>query len=101
MLHEFDGYDERWENKIDNSHNDKEEQSMLDRIRRRVVRASENSIDYSDVGRLYANINNIAYASSLDEVEVEHSDKFEQLRDRLINHLKYQYLEGKLHWIQI
>lgn len=101
MLHEFDGYDERWENEIDNSHNDKEEQIMLDRIRRRVVRASENNIDYSDIGRLYANIYNIAYANSLDDVEVEHSDKFEQLRDRLINHLKFQYLEGKLHWIQI
>lgn len=101
MLHEFDGYDERWENEIDNAHNDKEEQAMLDRIRRRVVRASENNEDYSEVGRLFANINNIAYASSLDDVEVEHSDNFERLREKLINHLKYQYLEGKLHWIQI
>lgn len=33
MLHEFDGYDERWENEISNSHNDKEEQIILDRIR--------------------------------------------------------------------
>ena len=51
--------------------------------------------------KMNANIYNIAYASSLDDVEVEHSDKFEQLRDRLINHLKFQYLEEKLHWIQI
>ena len=101
MLHEFDGYDERWENEIENSHNDKEEQAMLDRIRRRVVKASENNEDYSDVGCLYANINNIAYASSLDDVEVEYSDKFEQLRDKLVNHLKCQYLDGKLHWIKI
>ena len=68
MLHEFDVYDERWEIEIDNSHNDKEEQFMLDRVRRRVVRASENNIDYSDVGRLYANIYDIAYATSLDDV---------------------------------
>lgn len=101
MLHEFDGYDERWENEIENSHNDKEEQAMLDRIRRRVVKASENNEDYSDVGYLYANINNTAYASSLDDVEVEYSDKFEQLRDKLVNHLKCQYLDGKLRWIKI
>ena len=101
MLHEFDGYDERWENEIDNCHNDKEEQAMLDRIRRRVVRASENNEDFSKVGRLFSNINNISHARSLDEVEVEHSHKFEELREKLVKHLTNQYLEGKLKWIQI
>ena len=101
MLHEFDGYDERWENEIDNCHNDKEEQAMLDRIRRRVVRASENNEDFSKVGRLFSNINNISHARSLDEVEIEHSHKFEELREKLVKHLTNQYLEGKLKWIQI
>ena len=101
MLHEFDGYDERWENELDNLHNDKEEQAMLDTIRRRVVRACENNEDFSAVGRLFTNINNVAYANSLDDVEVEYSDRFEELRDKLVNHLTNQYLEGKLNWIQI
>lgn len=101
MLHEFDGYDERWENEISNSHNDKEEQIILDRIRRRVVKATENNIDSSSIGRLYNNINDIAYANSLDDVEVEHSIKFDQLRHNLVSHLKHQYINGKLKWIQI
>ena len=73
MLHEFDGYDERWENELDNLHNDKEEQAMLDKIR---------------------------YANSLDDVEVEYSDKFVELRDKLVGHLTNQYLAGKLNWIK-
>ena len=101
MLHEFDGYDERWENEITNNHNDKEEQIVLDRIRRRVIRATENNIDYSSIGRLYNNINNIAYANLLDDVEVEYSVKFDQLRKNLVSHLNFQYLQGKLKWIQI
>jgi hypothetical protein len=101
MLHEFDGYDERWENELDNLHTDKEEQAMLDRIRRRVVRACENTEDYSSVGRLFNNYNNIRYAGSLDDVEVELSDKFEELRGKLVKHLTNQYLEGKLHWVHI
>lgn len=101
MLHEFDGYDEMWENEINNAHNDKEEQAVLDRIRRRVVRASENNEDYSEVGMLHANINNISYASLLDDVAVEYSDEFEILRNKLVKHLSMQYLEGKLRWVQI
>ena len=101
MLHEFDGYDERWENELYNAHNDKEEQAMLDKIRRRIVRTAENKDDYSAVGRLFSNINNINFASSLDDGEIEHSDKFEDLRSKLVKHLTNQYLEGKLKWIQI
>jgi hypothetical protein len=101
MLHEFDGYDERWENELYNAHNDKEEQAMLDKIRKRVVRTAENKDDYSTVGRLFANINNIQLASSLDEGDIEYSDKFEDLRHKLVKHITNQYLEGKLEWIQI
>ena len=101
MLHDFDGYDERWENEICNNHNDKEEQVVLDRIRRRVVKATENNIDYSTIGRLFNNINSIGNASLLDEGAVEHSAKFDSLRRNLVSHLKYQYLNGKLKWIQI
>lgn len=101
MLHDFDGYDERWENEICNNHNDKEEQVVLDRIRRRVVKATENNIDYSTIGRLFNNINSIGNASLLDEAAVEHSAKFDLLRRNLVSHLKYQYLNGKLKWIQI
>ena len=61
---------------------------MLDKIRRRVVRACENTEDLSSVGRLFNNINNIGYANSLDDVEVEYSDNFEELRDKLVSHLK-------------
>ena len=101
MLHDFDGYDERWENEISNNHNDKEEQVVLDRIRRRVVKATENNIDYSTIGRLFNNINSIGNAGLLDEGAVEHSAKFDLLRRNLVSHLKYQYLNGKLKWIQI
>ena len=73
---------------------------MLDKIRRRIVRTAENKDDYSAVGRLFSNINNINFASSLDDGEIEHSDKFEDLRSKLVKHLTNQYLEGKLKWTQ-
>ena len=73
MLHEFDDYDERWKNELDNLHTDKEEQAMLDKIRRRVVKACENTEDFSSVGRLFNIYNNIRYAGSLDDVEVKFS----------------------------
>lgn len=91
----------RWENELDNLHADKEEQAMLDKIRRRVVKACENTEDFSSVGRLFNNYNNIRYAGSLDDVEVEFSGDFEELRGKLVEHLTNQYLEGKLQWIQI
>ena len=39
------------------------------------------------VGRLFTNIDNIGYANSLDDVEVEYSDKFEELRDKLVSQI--------------
>lgn len=102
MLHEFDGYDEKWEDEIDNSHNDKEEQIHLDKIRRRVVRAVENTNDYSHVGRLQNNMNNINFAHTLDQdVAVEISNEHEVLRDKLVRHLTLQYLAGTLRWLTI
>ena len=102
MLHEYDGYDIRWEAEIYNAHNDEEEQMCLDRIRRRVVRTAENNNDYSSVGHLNYNINNINFANVLDiDVAVEISDEHELLRNKLVRHLDLQYLEGKLRWLKI
>jgi Plant transposon protein len=102
MLHEFDGYDKRWEAQIENTHFDKEEQMHLNRIRRRVVKAIENTEDYTEVGRLQHNINNIGYARILDDdVAVEISSGHEVLRDKLIKHLNIQYLNDKLRWLRI
>ena len=101
MLHEFDGYDEKWENELYNAHNDKEEQVILDKIRRRVVRTVENNVDHSSVGTYDRNINNINFANRLDVEDIETSDKFIDLRSKLVQHLTNQYLEGKLKWIQV
>ena len=79
-----------------------EEQTCLNRIRRRVVRAVENVEDYSEVGYLHVNINNICYASVLDDdVAVEICTEDELLRNKLIKHLNVQYLNGKLRWLHI
>ena len=101
MLHEFDGYDERWENELRNAHNDKEEQAVIDKIRRRIVRTVENNVDHSSVGTYDRNINNINFANRLDVGDIETCDKFDDLRSKLVKHLTNQYLEGKLKWIQI
>ena len=102
MLHEYDGYDERWEAEIDNLHNDEEEQRCLDRIRRRVVRCAENNYDHSHVGHLNHNMNNINFAHLLDnDVAVEISNEHEILRNKLVRHLDMQYLNGKLRWLRI
>ena len=102
MLHEFDGYDKRWEAEIENTHFDKEEQLCLNKIRRRVVRAVENTADFSDVGHLQQHMNNIGLASNLDnEVVIESSTEFEILRNKLIKHLDMQYLNDKLRWVRI
>jgi hypothetical protein len=102
MLPEFDGYDVRWEAEIENTHFDKEEGEHLNRIRRRVVRAIQNSDDYSNVGYLSINLNNITFANALDtEVDVEVSTEHEVLRNKLIKHLDLQYLNGKLRWLRI
>ena len=102
MLHEFDGYDQRWEAEIENSHNDAEEQICLNRIRRRVVRALENNEDHSTIGYLQHNINNISYANSLDNiVDVEISTEHEVLQEKLIRHLDVQWLNNKLRWLTI
>lgn len=102
MLHEFDGYDVRWEEVLDNLHNDEEEQRCLDKIRRRVVRAVANDNDFSDVGHLRHNLNNIGYANVLDvNQQPEISNEHEILRDRLVQHMHLQYLLGKLRWMQI
>jgi hypothetical protein len=66
MLHEYDGYDERWEAEIHNKHNDEEEQLFLNKIRRRVVRTLENNLDNSKVGHLDFNFNNIQLSNNLD-----------------------------------
>jgi hypothetical protein len=102
MLHEYDGYDERWEAEITNTHNDEEEQLCLNKIRRRVVRALENTSDNSNVGNLDNNINNIQLANTLDIVpSVEISTEHGILRDMLVKHLDWQYLNDKLRWIRI
>ena len=101
MLHEFDGYDEKWENELYNAHNDKEEQVVLDKIRRRVVRTVENNVDHSSVGTYDRNINNINFANRLDVEDIETSDKFIDLRSKLVKHFTNQYLEGKFKWTQI
>lgn len=102
MLHEFNGYDVRWEAEIDNLHNDEEEQLCLDKIRRRVVRAVQNNNDFSDVGHLRQNMNNIGYANALDnDLNVEMSTEHELLQNKLVRHLDVQYLNGKLRWLKI
>ena len=102
MLHEYDGYDERWEAEIDNAHNDEEEQMCLDRIRRRVVKFAENNYDYSFVGHLTHFMNKISFANELDnDAGIEISNEHEILRDKLVRHLDLQYLNGKLHWLGI
>ena len=76
MLHEFDGYDIRWEAELTNCHNDEEEQICPDRIRRRVVRTLENNYDHSNCGYLNYNMNNITFTNSLnDDVEVESTNE--------------------------
>lgn len=95
-------YDQRWEAEIENTHNDEEEQKCLDKIRRRVIRTVENSVDYSYVGMLNANFNNISMANEMeDEVQFEISTEHETLRNKLITHLNYQYMAGTLRWIKI
>jgi Plant transposon protein len=102
MLHEFDGYDERWEEEILNTHYDEEEKSCLTVIRRRTIQTLENSIDHSSVGMLYNNINNISFANSLDLTTVtELSTEHANLRDKLVKHLNCLYLQDKLRWIKI
>jgi hypothetical protein len=101
MLHEFDGYDERWEAEIENTHNDAEEQICLNRIRRRVIRALENNDDNSRVGNMIHNINNIGFANAIDNVAVEISTEHEILQNKLVRHLNMQYLNGTLRWLQI
>ena len=102
MLHEFDGYDERWEAGIENTHNDEEEQICLDSIRRRCVRAIENNDDYSSIGYLLHNMNNISFANNLDtEDTVEISTEHEILQNKLVRHLNMQYLNGTLRWLRI
>jgi hypothetical protein len=102
MLHEYDGYDARWEAEILNTHNDEEEQLCLNKIRRRVVRAIENNYDHSCVGILENNINNIQLASTLDIAPtVEICNEHGILRDKLVKHLDWQYLNDKLRWIRI
>jgi hypothetical protein len=80
MLHELDGYDERWEAEIENTHNDAEEQICLNRIRRRVVRALENNDDNSRVGNMIDDINNVGFANATDNVAVEISTEHEIFR---------------------
>lgn len=94
MLHEYDGYDQRWEAEIDNAHNDEEEQICLDKIRRRIVRSTENNLDHSSVGYLTQNLNNIQFANSLD-------NDVDLLRDKLVKHLDLQYLNGRLRCLRI
>ena len=101
LYNEFGGYDEKWENVLYNAHNDKEEQVIVDKIRRRVVRTIENNVDHSSVGTYDRNRNNINFANRLDMEDIETSDKFIDLRSKLVKHLTNQYLEGKLKWIQI
>ena len=102
MLHEFDGYDQRWEAQIENTHFDKEEQMHLKRIRRRIVQTIENNEDYSEVGALQHNVNNIGFANTLDDdVNFEISTGHELLRDKLIKNLDIQYLTDKLRWLRI
>ena len=102
MLHEFDGYDKRWENEIENTHFDSEEAIHLNRIRRRVVRAIENTEDYSNIGYLHNHLNNIGYANSLDnDTTIEICSEHELLRNQLIQHLDMQYLNGTLRWLKI
>jgi ubiquinone biosynthesis protein COQ9 len=102
MLHEFDGYDERWEAELNNLHTDEEEQRCFDKIRRRVVKAVQNNDDFSDVGHLRQNMNNIGYANALDnDLNVEISTEHDLLRDKLVRHLNIEYLNGKLRWLKI
>jgi Plant transposon protein len=101
MLHEFDGYDVRWELEIENTHNDTEEQICLNKIRRRVVRALENKDDNSCIGHMIHNMNNISFANAIDNVAVEISTEHELLQNKLIRHLNMQYLNGTLRWLQI
>ena len=102
MLHEYDGYDERWEAEILNTHYDEEEKSCLTVIRRRTIATLENSIDHSSIGMLYNNINHISFANSLDNATViELSTEHAILRDKLVKHMHCQYLNDKLRWIHI
>lgn len=102
MLHEYNGYDVRWEAEIENTHNDEEEQMCLDRIRRRVVRTIYNNVDNSFVGNLEHNINNIAHANDVDnDCVLEVSSEHEVLKNKLVKHLDWQYLNGKLRWLRI
>lgn len=95
MSHEFDGYDKRWEAEIENTHNDEEEQVCLDKIRRRVLRTVTNNADYSYSDMLNSHFNNISFANEMEEVvQFEISTEHETLRNKLINHLNYQYLAG-------
>ena len=43
----------------------------------------------------------INFANRLDVEDIETSDKFIDLRSKLVKHLTNQYLEGKLKCIQI
>ena len=102
MLHEFDGYDIRWEDELNNCHNDEEEQICLDRIRRRVVRTLENNTDHSNCGYLHYNMNNINYANYLnDEVEMEITNEHTLLQKKLIKHFDVKWLNNEIRWITI
>ena len=102
MLHEFDGYDERWETEILNSHYDEDEKNCLTVMRRRQIETIENRIDHSSIGRLMANVNNIAFANNLDnQTAFEKSNEHSDLQDKLVKHMHYQYMSGKLRWISI
>ena len=102
MLHEFDGYDQRWEDQIENTHFDKEEQVHLRRIRNRIVLSVANNEDYGEVGRVQYNINNIEFASTIDEdVSFEINTGHEILRNKLVKHLNIQYLNDKLRWLRM
>lgn len=102
MLHEFDGYDERWEAEILNSHYDEDEKNCLTVMRRRQIETIENRIDHSSIGRLMTNVNDIAFANNLDnQTAIEKSNEHSDLQEKLVKHLHYQYVSGKLKWISI
>ena len=92
LLHEFDGYDERWEAEILNTHYDEEEQMYLSMINRRIN--LENTLDNSAVGRLTANSKDCF--SCLDKrTALKIRKEYGLLRVKLVEHLKLQHLKDK------
>jgi hypothetical protein len=71
-------------------------------VRRRQIDTIENRIDNSSVGRLMANVNNISFANNLDnQTTFEICNEHSELQEKLVKHMHYQYLSGKLRWISI